>query len=72
MRDLLLTSLFQKTAPDNLFKCCFLSQVLEGGREEEVRLTQGVRELRTGVGQAACMNHQAGGGGDVCHQGLAS
>lgn len=31
MRDLLLRSLFQKPSPDNLFNCCFLSQVAFGG-----------------------------------------
>lgn len=40
MRDLLLRSLFQKLSPDNLFNCCFPSQVAfgrikgKGGRGE--------------------------------------
>lgn len=45
MRDLLVRCLFQKLSPDNLLTAVFcLRQLLEGqrGREEEVRLTEGV------------------------------
>lgn len=45
MRDLLVRCLFQKLSPDNLLTAVFcLRRLLEGqrGREEEVRLTEGV------------------------------